>query len=181
VDGGTTWVTLIDRVKPDFYQEVVAYDRTLPFATEVLYRAYTDVDPGNGALLSSAASLTSTIQIDADTWAIRDPNDELGEFPALVIGYSRKDSEALAVSRTAGRVYPVVDTEGLQSGEGQLKIYVLPSQIDTVFDIITRVTTMVVQSPAGLVFLARFPTRDYSVENVRARVIDVDYVEVETV
>lgn len=179
VDGGLTWTTFIERVKPDFYQEVVDYDRTMPFGTEVLYRCYTDVDPGGGAVLSSAASLTSLVQIDSDLWAIRDPNDELGEFPAYVVGYSRSDEETVSVSRTAGRTYPVIDSEGLQSGEGTIDLYVLPSQQEIVYDVITRVTTMVVQAPSGLFFLARFPKRDYKVADTRSRVISIDYVEVE--
>lgn len=180
LDGGTTWTTFEGRVKPDFYQQVMLHDRTFPFGTEVQYRAYTDVDPGGGAILTSAVSLTSLVQVDSEIWAIRDPNDEAGEFPAYVTGYDRSDEETIAVSRAAGREYPIVDSEGMQSGEGTLTLYVLPSQRTLVYDIITRGVTMVVQSPDGLLFLARFPKRDYQVTDVRSRVINVEYVEVES-
>lgn len=181
VDGGETWTTIIGRVKPDYYQEVVQTDRTMPFGTEVAYRAYTDVDPGNGALLSSAASLVSTITVESDTWAIRDPSDIDGEFPAIVISHSSKDAETVAISRPAGRTYPVLDSEGLQSAEGSLGLYVRRSQRQIAFDVIRRIVTMVIQAPDGTVLLARFPNRDYAVQDISARLINIEYVEVEGV
>jgi hypothetical protein len=179
VDGGTTWTTFIDRVKPDFYQHVVQYDRTIPFGLEVQYRCYTDVDPGSGALLSSAASPTSTVVVHGMLWAIRDPADDLAEVQAYVIDYSRHDAETIAIARVAGRTYPVVDSEGIQSGEGKLRLYVPASLQAATFDVITRSVPTIVQSPAGLVFLARFPAREYASADVRARTVDIDFVEVE--
>lgn len=180
LDDGDSWETFIDRIKPDYYQRVTTYDRTALFGRDVLYRGYTDVDPGSGAVLSSAASLTSSITVPSDNWAIRDLSDMDGEFIAYVVGYSRSDAEVVAVTRAAGREYPVIDSEGPQSGEGSLTLYVLPSQRDRVYEILRRVVTMIVQSPDGLRFLARFPQRDYEVVDTRARTIEISYVEVES-
>ena len=180
LDGGTTWQTFIERIKPDYYQRVTTYDRTALFGREVQYRGYTDVDPGSGAVLSSAASVISEITVDSDTWVIRDPGDIDGEFRAYVVGYDRNDAEVVSVSRAAGREYPIIDSEGPQSGEGTLSIYVPPAQREVAYDVLRRVVTMVVQSPDGLMFLARFPERDYQVTDTRARLIEVRYVEVES-
>lgn len=180
-DGGVTWSTIIPRVKPDLYQHVVAFDRLMPYGTDVQYRCYTDVDPGTGTILTSDVSPTSTINIEGTFWAIRDPDDDEAEMNAYVTGYSRTDAESSAVSRPAGRSFPVVDTEGLQAGTGQITIYVPPGQINSAVSVLARTTPMVVQTPNGQIFYARFPQRSYDVADLRARVITVDYLEVEAI
>jgi hypothetical protein len=178
-DGGVSWATIIPRTKPDLYQHVVAYDRLMPYGTDVQYRCYTDVDPGTGTILTSDVSPTSTIAIESAYWAIRDPADDAGEFNAYVTGFTKADAESSAVSRPAGRTYPVVDTEGLQAATGQLTLYVPPAQIDATVAVLARTTPMVIQTPRGEVFYARFPSRDYEVVNQRARTITIPYLEVE--
>jgi hypothetical protein len=178
-DGGTTWGTVNARVKPDVYQRVTTYDRLMPFGTPVQYRCWTDVDLGTGTVLTSEVSPTSTIQVDSLTWVIRDPLDDAGEMAAYVTDYQRADAESVAVGHPAGRVYPVVDTEGLQAGTGKVVIYVPPSQIPAAFDLLTRATPMVMQSPAGGVWWVRFPSRDYGVTDARARLVTIDYLEIE--
>jgi hypothetical protein len=178
-DLGVTWSTIIQRTKPDLYQHVVAFDRLMPYGTDVQYRCYTDVDPGTGTILTSDASPISTIIVESSSWAIRDPSDDSAEINAYVTGWSSGDAEASSVSRPVGRKYPVVDTEGLQAETGTLTIYVQPSQVDNAKSVLARVVPMVVQTPNGRVFYARFPSRDYSIINLRARTIDVPYLEVE--
>jgi hypothetical protein len=180
-DDGVTWVDIIPRVKTDLYQQVVAYDRLMPYGTEVLYRCYTEVDPGTGTVLSSESSPISYIQVDSDQWAIRDPSDDTVEMNAYVVGYSRDDEEAVSVARPTGRTFPIVDTEGLQAGTGTLTIYVPASQIDTAYSVLQRITPIVLQSPAGLVSYVRIPKRQYEVQDRRARSITTPYYEVEAI
>jgi hypothetical protein len=178
IDGGITWEMVQDRLKPTLYQQAVARDRLMPFGVDVQYRAYTVVDIGTGATLSSEVSLISTILLESDVWAIRDPADDRAEFKALVIGHKRSDDESSSVHRPAGREYPVVDTEGLHAATGTLEVYVRQPDVTTVIGIIRRTVPMVVQSPIGEVFLARFIRRDYNVQDQRNRRIPIDYIEV---
>jgi hypothetical protein len=178
-DGGSTWSTIIARTKPDLYQHVVAYDRLMPFGLDVQYRCYTDVDPGTGTVLTSDASPSATIRVDSDRWAIRDPDDDTVEMNLLVTDFTRKDTESFYVARPTGRSFPIIDTEGLQSGEGQLTIYVQPMDVDRALVVLPRTVPMVVQAPNGKVFWMRMPSRDYKVADLRAREITIDYLEVE--
>jgi hypothetical protein len=178
LDDGVTWTVVQQRLKPSLYQQAVARDRLMPFGVDVKYRAYTVVDIGTGASLSSDESLISTIQLESNIWAIRDPADDEAEFNAYVVGHKRSDDEASSVHRPAGREYPVVDTEGLHAATGTLEIYVRAPDITKAIDVLRRTVPMVVQSPVGEVFLARFIRRDYNVEAQRNRRMVVDYIEV---
>jgi hypothetical protein len=178
-DGGSTWNTIIDRVKPELYQRVITSDRLMPFETLVQYRAYTDVDPGTGAVLSSAVSPTSVTEVHSDLWAIRDPTDDVGEMNAYVIGFDRSDEESTSVQRPIGRFYPVIDTEGSQAGTGTITLYVTPEQVDTALSVLPRTTTMVIQAPTGKIYYVRMPKRDYSVTDVRARTVAIPFYEVD--
>lgn len=178
LDDGLTWTVVEQRLKPNLHQQAVARDRLMPFALDVKYRAYTVVDIGTGASLSSDQSLISTIMLEPNIWAIRDPADDEAEFNAYVIGHKKGDNESSSVHRPAGRVYPVVDTEGLHAATGTLEIYVKAKDIVSVIDILRRTVPMIVQSPSGETFLARFIRRDYNVEALRDRRMIVDWVEV---
>jgi hypothetical protein len=169
---------VIDRIRPSLAQQAIASDRTMPFGVDVRYRAYTDVDPGLGAVFTSEVSPTATINVDAERWAIRDPSDDEGEIYAYVVGHKRSDDESSSVHRPAGREYPIVDTEGLQAAVGTLSIFVPVADINAAIAVLRRVVPMIVQGPTGMLFLARFIRRDYQVELQRHRIIDVDYVEV---
>lgn len=177
-DGGLTWNALIDRIKPTLAQQASDSDRLMPFGVDVLYRSYTDVDAGFGAVLESAVSPTATLTVDADRWAVRDPSDDVGEIYALVVGHRRADDEQSSVHRPAGRSTPVVDTEGLNAPTGTLSIYVLAADIDTVVGILYRTVAFVIQSPLGALFTCRIIRRDYNVESYRHRVIDCVYVQI---
>ena len=102
-DGGLVWRQVIDRARPGAYQDIVARDREAPFGIDVLYRAFTDVDLGAGARLSSQAGPVAVVRVDSETWAVRDPADPDGEFPALVTDRSEKQQDASTVHRPAGR------------------------------------------------------------------------------
>ena len=177
-DGGTTWVGVVQRLKPSLAQFATGMDRSMPFGVDVLYRAYTDADPGAGSVLSSAVSPIATINVEADRWGIRDLDDDLSELYAYVVGHTRGDTESSAVHRPGGREYPIVDTEGIQAATGTLSIFVSQADIDAAILVLRRTVPMVIQSPAGVVFLARLIRRDYNIEQLRHRVIDIDYVEV---
>lgn len=178
-DDGDTWSTIIERTRPDYYQRVVAYDRLMPYGVEVQYRCYTDVDPGTGAVLSSEESPTATITVESDLWAIRDPSDDTAEINAYVIDWKKADEESYAIFRPAGREMPIVDTEGLRAPTGTLQLYVRPVDIESTVELLRRTASLYVQTPAGDTFYARIPRRDYTPTDVRARVIDTVYFQVE--
>lgn len=177
LDGGLTWEVAVDRLKTDLYQRASGFDRLMPYRTDVKYRASTVVDTGSSQI-SSSASLTSTLRINADTWAIRDPDADLIELNAYVTGFEESDDESNSVNRPAGRRYPVVDTEGLRAGVGYIEIYVKGTQVEDVKEILLRVTPFVIQSPSGRVLRARLIQRDYSVVSNRDRKIRLKYIEV---
>jgi len=178
IDGGENWTTIIERLKPSLAQRATATDRLMPFGIDVKYRAYTEVDPGFGAILSSASSLVATLLLDSQVWAIRDPADELGEFNAWVVGHKRSDDESSSVHYPSGREFPIVDTEGIHGARGVLNIYVLAGDIVRVVGILRRVVPMIAQTPAGAVYSIRLIQRDYNIAENRHRIIDVNYVEI---
>jgi hypothetical protein len=178
IDGGDTWTTIIERLKPTLAQRAVATDRLMPFGIDVKYRAYTEVDPGAGAILSSGTSLVATLLVESQVWAIRDPADDLAEFNAWVVGHKRGDDESSSVHYPSGREFPVVDTEGIHGAKGSLSIYVLAGDIDRVTTILRRVVPMIAQTPAGAVYSIRMIRRDYNIDANRHRIIEVDYVEI---
>ncbi len=180
VDDGATWVLVLDRIKTDYWQNAVTFDRSIPFGRRVRYRAFTNVDLGSGSILTSAVSEESMVIFDTPAWIIRDPDDENGEIFALVQDLKRKDSEAITVHRTVGRSYPVLDSEGFQSGEGTMQVYLPASQIATARDLLSRPKTMLVQSPIGEVLYLRLHDRDYSVEALRNRIVDIDFIEMDS-
>ncbi len=177
-DDGVTWTQILERVRPSLAGQAIATDRSMPFGMDVKYRAYTDVDPGLGAVFTSGLSPLATINLDAERWAVRDLTDDEGEIYAYVVGHKRTDDEASSVHRPAGREYPVVDTEGLQAATGTLSIFVPVADIERAITVLRRAVPMIVQGPTGMVFLARFLRRDYQVEALRHRIIDIDYVDV---
>ncbi len=180
-DGGMTWNTVIQKVKPTLNQQAIAYDRTMPFGIDTIYQAYTDVDQGAGSTLSSGVSPAATINISADRWAIRDTGDDEGEYYAYVVGHDQSDDESSSVHRPFGRYYPVVDTEGLQAATGTLHVWVPAGDITFATAVLDRTAVFVVQSPIGMVMYVRILTRTYNVDNIRHRIIDCAYVEVEPV
>jgi hypothetical protein len=178
IDGGTTWETIIDRLKPDYAQRASGTDRLMPYGVDVKYRAYTEVDPGAGAILSSGSSLVATLLVESNTWGIRDPADELAEFNAYVVGHKRGDDESSSVHYPSGREFPVVDTEGIHGAKGSLSIYVFAGDIVRVTEVLRRVVPMIAQTPSGAVYNIRCIRRDYNIEASRHRIIEVDYVEI---
>jgi hypothetical protein len=178
LDGGATWVVVVDRLKTDLYQQAIARDRLMPYDTDVKYRAFTVVDIGASSALSSQSSLVSTINLAPELWSVRDPLDDDGEMIAYVTDYQRNDDEASSVHRPAGREYPVVDTEGPQAATGSMIIFVKQADIDTAVNVLRRTVPMIVQSPRGEVFTARFIRRNYDVKALRHRNMTVTWVEV---
>ena len=177
LDGGETWSTAVDRVKTDLLQQARIYDRLMPYRTDVKYRAATVVDIGEASVMS-AWSLTSTIRIESDLWAFRDPNDDLGEINAIVTGFRERDDESSSVHRPAGRVYPVVDTEGFRAGQGEFTLFVRGADLEKAKEVIQRTVPMVVQSPSGRVMNVRLVRREYEIEVMRHRNINVKYYEI---
>ena len=177
-DNGTTWNGLTDSVKPNFYQQAHLEDRTMPLNTDILYRAVTNADVGGTAVLTSDVSPIALAHVDSDVWTIRDPDDDLAEFNALVVGYTEADEDGSTVFRPAGRYAAVVDTEALQSPSGTIRIFVRAADVDAIKDIVKRTVPLVVQSPAGRVQIMRFMKRDYQVEARINRTIDINFVEV---
>ncbi len=177
VDGGATWAVVVDRLKPDLYQRATIEDRLMPYRTDVKYRAQTVVDVGASSV-ASVASLISTIRVDANTWAVRDPADDLGEMNALVTGFEESDDEASSIHRPAGRLNPVVDTEGLQAATGYIHIFVKSADLKAARAVLRRTVPMVVQAPDGRVMTLRLVQRDYTVEAQRHRSVRVRYVEI---
>ena len=178
LDGGTTWAVVLDRLKPDLYQQAVAEDRLMPFSTDVTYRASTVVDTALSSI-SSDYSLTSTINVESPAWAIRDPSDDVGEILAYVTDITQSDNDSSSVHRPAGRVYPIVDTEGPQASTGYIDLYVRQNDRVATVNVVQRIVPFVIQSPIGEVLYARLIQRDKSVENSRDRTIRLQYVEVE--
>jgi hypothetical protein len=177
-DGGVTFFELSDSVKPDFYQQATIDDRSMPFNTDIYYRAVTNADVGGSAVLTSDYSPLALANVAADLWAIRDLNEDSAEFNAYVIGYTESDEDGSTVFRPAGRYAAVVDTEELQSPSGTIRIYVPAADVNAIKDVVTRTATLVVQSPAGRVSYMRFTKRNYEVEARINRTIDINFVEV---
>lgn len=177
-DGGISWTELTDAVKPDFYQQATLSDRTMPFNSDVLYRAVTNADVGGTEVLTSDFSPYAEAHVDSLLWSIRDPDEDQAEFNAYVTGYSVHDEDGSTVFRPAGRYAAVVDVEALQSPDGSIAIYVPAADIDRIKDIVTRTVPLVIQSPAGKVTYVRFLSRDYEVEARVNRTITISFVEV---
>lgn len=178
LDGGVTWQVVVDRLKPDLYQQAVAEDRLMPYRTDVKYRAATVVDTATSQI-SSTFSLTSTIRIDAELWSVRDVSDDLGECNLYVTDITKSEGDSSSVHRPAGRLYPVVDTEGAQASTGYLTAFVFQKDKEATIAVIKRIVPFCVQSPSGEVFYARLIQRDYAVDLSRHRDIRIQYVEVE--
>lgn len=178
IDDGVTWIDVIDRVKPDIYQRVSLYDREMPFALDVMYRATTNVDVGGGSVLASSYSPIATFIVENDVWAIRDTMDDDREFNALVIDLREGDTDDAAVHWTAGAQFPTIDTEGVRAQRGSLELYVRPADVDTVVSILRSTQVMVAQSPIGRVYYMRFVERDYRAADIAARTITVDFYRV---
>lgn len=177
-DGGTTWTTVIPRLKTSLAQQASEYDRSMPFGIPVQYRVYTDVDQGGGSYSASSPSAPTTTTVVANRWGLRDLSDDLGEMYGYVVAHRRSDDESSAVHRPGGREDPIVDTEGLHTATGSLSIFVYQADLDAAIAVLRRTAQMLVQSPSGQTFLARFIARDYNIEKLRHRIIDVNYVEV---
>jgi hypothetical protein len=177
LDGGATWSVVVDRLKPDLYQQAVAEDRLMPYRTDVQYRASTVADTATSSI-SSAFSLVSTINLHVDTWAVRDPSDDIGEINVYVVDFTSSDSDSSSVHRPAGRVYPVVDTEGQQASTGYITLYVKQKDLLATKDVVTRFIPFIIQSPAGTVLYARLIQRDVAVTESRNRTYRLQYVEV---
>lgn len=178
-DGGATWSTILPAVKTDFWQIATAYDREAPLGRRVEYRAYTDVDLGSGARLSSDLSPTAVATIESPAWVLRDSTQEDDAIFAYVVGHSRSDTEQAVAHRPAGREYPVIDSEGPQSAEGSLTMFVPQHRIEATVEMLRRPVPLLVQAPDGKIFKARFLSRDYAVEALRHRMITANYYEVQ--
>lgn len=175
---GVLWSLVAERVGVDLHQRVVVADRLMPLGLDVRYRAFTDVHYADGARLSSGASPLAVQRVDAEVWVIRDPTDPLGEVNALVTSHTRSDDDAATVSRPAGRRYAIVDTEGVQSAEGSITIYVPEPLRDQTVELLQRSRPLVMQTPRGQVHLVHFLHRDYEVGTGGSRTIPATYVEV---
>lgn len=179
LDGGTTWEVVTDRIKPDLYQRATMTDREMPFGTEVKYRATTNVDVGGTAVLTSAYSPTATIAVDHDLWAIRDVVVDLAEFNAYVIDFKESENDGSEVFWVSGRTSPYVDTEGLRTPAGSLRLYVPADEIDAVVAVLRTTNPLVLQSPVGRLYRVRMVRRDYTPTDVStSRYIDADFYEV---
>lgn len=177
-DGGATWTTVAKRARPALNQYATVDDRGGALNVPVLYRATAQADLGAGSILSSAASTPASLTVPTTLWAIRDLADDLAEMNAIVVGYERTDDESSSVHWPAGRMYPVVDTEGLHAGTGTISVYVKAADVDTFSELVQSTLPMTVQSPQGKVLTLRFIRRKYNVEDLRNRVIEISYVEV---
>lgn len=176
-DEGATWSEIVSRAKPDYWQRTVLTDRLMPLGVPVYYRAYADVDLGDGSLLSSEVSPEAVLVVHSDLWVLRDPAEDTAEVRAAVIARRHSDEDGASVHWPAGRVYPVVDTEGdVRSGSGSLQLYVRRADLAATLAVIRRAAPMVVQSPVGEVFEARFLKRDYETQWLADRSITIDYV-----
>jgi hypothetical protein len=175
---GVLWTSVAERVGVDTYQRATVADRLMPLGRDVMYRGFTDVDAPNNARISSGSSPVATVRVDADTWVIRDPSDPEGEVNAYVTEHDRGDDDAATISRPAGREFAIVDTEGAQSAEGSITIYVPEDTRDRTIELLRRGRAMVMQTPRGAVHLVHFLHRDYEVEAAGARSIPARYVEV---
>lgn len=182
-DDGENWMQIGERIKPDIYQRAVTRDRSMPLGRRCLYRAYTVVDlvgvSGVGTLRSQPAPAAS-INLVGPTWVIRDLSDltDAGEVLAFVTSWKANDEEDVVVHWPSGREYPVIDSEGVHSGTGDMEFYVKAKDVDVTVGLLRSGRALIVQSPLGRVFLARFTTRDYDTEAVGARTISAKYVEV---
>lgn len=176
-DEGATWAEIVSRAKPDFWQRTVLTDRMMPMGVPVHYRAYADVDLGDGSLLSSEVSPEAVLVVPANLWVLRDPAEDEAEVFAAVVSRKHRDDDGASVHWPAGRTYPVVDTEGdVRSGTGSLQVYVSRADLAATLSVIRRAVPMIVQSPVGEVFEARFLSRDYDTQWAADRSITIDYV-----
>lgn len=153
-------------------------DRLMPMGVPVYFRAFTEVDRGNGDVLRSDPSAVAMITVTALRWTVRDLIDADVEWYALVVGHRRSDDESSAVHRPAGREFPIVDTEGPQAATGVLSIFVAQADVTSATAVLRSTVAMRVQSPSGFAMDARLISRDYNVEQSRHRIIDVRYVQV---
>lgn len=109
---------------------------------------------------------------------LRDSTREDEAIFAYVVDHRRGDAEQATAHRPAGREYPVIDSEGPQSAEGSLEIFVPQARIEATVEMLRRPVPLLVQSPDGKIFKARFLKRDYAVEAQRHRMISASYYEV---
>lgn len=178
-DGGATWATVIDRVKPDVYQVAHAEDRTFPLGVETRYRAVTNVDVGDTSSLTSSHSPESAVTVESPTWIIRDLVRDLFEFNALVTGFDIGDDDGSTVFHLPGRESPVIDTEGIRGSSGTVQIYAPGADVDAVIGTLRTTNPLILQSPAGRNYTVRVVKRSYTPATGLARYVDCDVYEVE--
>jgi hypothetical protein len=178
-DGGSTWSTIVERVKPDLYQRATVDDRTLPLGVDVKYRAVTNVDIGSGSVLTSAQSPVTTVSIEAPFWVIRDSVEDDKEFDAVVTEFNASDDDASAVYYVPGRQYPIVDTDGSRAPSGTFTVYARGGEVDYITSVLRTTNPVLLQSPAGRVYMVRITKRDYMPVNRTARSITCTYYEVD--
>lgn len=178
-DNGKIWRLVNSRIRTDFWQRATAIDRTMRLGQPVLYRASTDVDLDNGSKLTSSLSPASLVVVESDSWVIRDPDDATSEIFAFITDMRRSDTESTTIHRPVGREFPVIDSEGAQSAEGSLTMFVRQSQIAATVDLLRRPKTLLVQSPIGEVLRLRFVQRDYASALTFHRSLDLNFYEME--
>ena len=174
-DGGTTWEQIVDATRVDYWQRLIHEDRVAPFGIEVQYRAWTDVTDTSGRVSTSDTSLVAALVAEAETWTLRDPEDDTAEVMLYVTDYSRSEDDGAVVTYTAGSTYPVVDSEDVRIGGGSVKAYVKFAHIAATSSVLRRTVPLVLSSPRGEVLWIRVLGRGFDAIHPANRELTIDF------
>ncbi len=163
---------------PDAYQHAIAYDREMPFGIPVSYTAQA-ISVLTEQPLASALSAAALVVIDSDVWGLRDPLDPAVEVRALVVDHKTTTKELTSVYRPAGRSLPLVESEGVQGEDGNVRIHVDSlAERHNLRGLLRRPAPMLLQSPSGDRWYVRFLDRGMTHSGGTSQEVDAAYVEV---
>lgn len=179
-DGTVTTVRQANAVQGDAHQQLLTFDREMPFGVPVSYSAQAVTLLTSGQPLASNPSPGAVLQVDSAVWALRDPLDVLAEARALVTTHQIEVEELSSVYRPAGRELPLVETEGVQGEDGAaMKLFIdRISEQQNIRGLLRRPATLFLQSPSGRKWYVRFLTRKVAATNGVGQELDLTYVEV---
>jgi hypothetical protein len=179
-DGTVSTVRTVDSVSGDATQYLVAYDREMPFATDVLYTAQATSLLTSGQQLASDLSPAALVAVDSDVWGLRDPLDPAGEARGLVTDHEVDRSYIGAAYRPAGRPFPLIESEG-STGDDSTKVTFYMGGIAerrALRDLLNRPTTLLLQSPSGDYWYVWVTDQKVTAAAGVGQSVDVTYVQV---
>lgn len=180
-DGTTSLVRTAQSAAGDSTQQLVAYDREMPFATDVLYQAQASSLLSSGQPLASDLSAAALVNVPSDVWGLRDPLDLAGEVVGLVTDFEVERAMLGSTYHPAGRRFPVVEYEGSTGDDAPQKVSFLATTVTqrrALRALLARPTPLLLQSPSGDSWYVWITDQKVTAGDAQSQTVDVMYVEV---